>query len=248
MTEPVELLVLGVGDAFSSRYYSSCLALGRGDTWLLVDCPHPIRKMLREASESSGLTLGLEHIEALFLTHLHADHCSGVEGFLYYDHYQLQRKPVVVAYEQVLERLWPQQLAPSMEQTVVRGAEHRYKLRDYAEPISMKEFEPVQVGSFTLRCRTTKHSVPTTAVKVEIDGRTLGYSADTCFDPRLIEWLAPCDLIVHETNVGIHTDIHELNKLPDELRTKMRLIHYPDDFSSSQARIELLQQGRRYRV
>src|SRR5438067_6579272 len=50
-------VTLGVGDAFSARWYSSSLAVGCGDAWLLVDCPHPIRKLLKEASESVGRTL-----------------------------------------------------------------------------------------------------------------------------------------------------------------------------------------------
>src|SRR5262249_835007 len=42
------LLPLGVGEAFTSLYYTSCFALGVDDHWLLIDCPHPVRKMLRE--------------------------------------------------------------------------------------------------------------------------------------------------------------------------------------------------------
>ena len=42
----VRLIPLGVGDAFSARHYTTCLALGVDDSWLLIDCPHPVRKML----------------------------------------------------------------------------------------------------------------------------------------------------------------------------------------------------------
>ena len=51
-----------------------------GGVWLLVDCPHPIRKMMREAK---GTSIDVGDISALCLTHLHADHSSGVEGFGY---------------------------------------------------------------------------------------------------------------------------------------------------------------------
>ena len=71
---------LGVGDAFSARYYSSCLALEAEGTWLLIDCPHPIRKLMREASVAAGVELDADRIAAICLTHLHADHCSGLEG------------------------------------------------------------------------------------------------------------------------------------------------------------------------
>ncbi|MCZ7678706.1 MAG: hypothetical protein M5U28_08020 [Sandaracinaceae bacterium] len=79
-------------------------------------------------------------------------------------------------------------------------------------------------------------------------GRTLGYSADTAFDPSLVEWLSEADLFVHETNYGIHTPYASLAALPPELRARMRLIHYPDDFDLAASAIEPLEAGRRYTV
>jgi hypothetical protein len=73
----LDLLALGVGDAFSAVHYSTCLALRAEGRWLLVDCPHPIRKMMREASLRGGIELDIDGVEAVALTHLHADHASG---------------------------------------------------------------------------------------------------------------------------------------------------------------------------
>ena len=78
------LLVLGVGDAFSARYYSSSFLVGAEGEWLLVDCPHPIRKILREGSAAAGLAVDLDDLTAIALTHLHADHCSGLETAGFY--------------------------------------------------------------------------------------------------------------------------------------------------------------------
>jgi ribonuclease BN (tRNA processing enzyme) len=110
------------------------------------------------------------------------------------------------------------------------------------------EDEPATVGPFTIECRRTIHHIPTTAVRVRAGGRTLGLSADTAFDPSLIEWLAAADLFLHETNHGVHTPYAELAALPAEVRAKMRLIHYPDDFDLAGSAIEPLRQGRAYEV
>src|SRR5437899_2892957 len=59
---------LGVGDAFSSLSYSSCLALGFDGRFLLIDCPHPVRKMLREAAVQTGVPLDLDVVEAVALS------------------------------------------------------------------------------------------------------------------------------------------------------------------------------------
>ena len=56
----------------------------------------------------------------------------------------------------------------------------------------------MKCGPFLVECRRTIHSVPTFAFRITAGDRVLGYSADTAYDPTLIEWLADADLIVHE--------------------------------------------------
>src|SRR6516162_4406626 len=85
------LLPLGVGDAFSARHYSSCLALEADGEWLLVDCPHPIRKLMYEGSAAAGTVLDVAQVRAVVLTHLHADHASGLEGIGFYARFILGR-------------------------------------------------------------------------------------------------------------------------------------------------------------
>jgi ribonuclease BN (tRNA processing enzyme) len=112
--------------------------------------------------------------------------------------------------------------------------------------------KPVDCGPFAVECRRTIHSVPTYALKVTVGGRVFGYSADTAYDPALIEWLAEADLIVHEAttmeHTGVHTPYKKLAALPESVRGKMRLTHYPDDFDVESSVIEPLQQGRSYDV
>src|SRR4051794_10182808 len=88
----VRLIPLGVGNAFTARYYTTALALGLDDDWLLIECPHPIRKMLREASLATGIPLDLDRVRGVALSHLHADHCSGLEDYAYYCYYALGRR------------------------------------------------------------------------------------------------------------------------------------------------------------
>lgn len=107
----VRLLVLGVGDAFSARSYSSCLAVETEGVWLLIDCPHPIRKMMHEASIAAGIAFDVGDVAALVLTHLHADHASGVEGIAFFARYMLDRRLPLLAHPDVLADLWPRHLA-----------------------------------------------------------------------------------------------------------------------------------------
>jgi ribonuclease BN (tRNA processing enzyme) len=252
----VSLIPLGVGDAFSARYYTSCLALGVDDEWLLIDCPHPARKMLRDGSIDLGLTspLDLDRIQAVAVSHLHADHCCGLEDVGYFSFFALNRRMKLLMHPDASVRVWDGLLAAGMEMVQVKSdaAPARKQLSDYFELIDLNATRPVTCGPFSVECRRTIHSVPTFAFRITAGGRVLGYSADTAYDPTLIEWLALADLIVHEatrtTHTGVHTPYEKLAALPESLRAKMRLTHYPDDFDANSSIIEPLRQAHLYRV
>lgn len=246
----LSFLPLGVGDAFSALRYSSCLAVEAEGQVLLIDCPHPIRKMLREASQASGVPLDVDRVAGVALTHLHADHSSGLEGLAYFSFFVLKRKLALLAHPDVTRRLWDGHLAAGMECLIEQhgAAPNPKHFEDYFAHTPLSLEAPVRFGPFTLECRRTYHHLPTTAFRIRAGGRCLGYSADTAFDEGLIAWLAEADLVVHETNHGVHTPYEKLAALPAELRARMRLIHYPDDFALEASNIEPLAQGRRYTV
>jgi len=245
------VLTLGIGDAFSARHYSSCLAVESGGAWILIDCPHPIRKMLREAGAAAGRPLDVEAIAGVVLTHLHADHCSGLEGLGFYGRYVLGRRMPLLAHPRVFDRLWQGHLAAGMQfsdQGPSEGVVERH-LDDFFDWVALDEARPTECGPFRVQCRFTRHSVPTTAVIVEAAGGRLGYSADTAFDPDLVAWLSGASLVIHEAGLGSsHTPYERLLELPDDLRQRLRLIHCPDDFDPATSGIEALRQGCYYPV
>ena len=244
----LRLLALGCGDAFSDRWYSSCFALEAEGTWLLVDCPHPIRKILKEAGDSAGLALDVGDFAGLALTHNHADHASGVEGWAFYSAYHLRRKAVLAAHPLVSKPLWDRHLAETMSPSAPPDAPDDVNRAYYFDVRDLDESAAVEVGPFRIECRRTCHPVPTFALRIRAGGRSIAHSADTTFDPDLIAWLSTADLVIHETNSPPHTPYEKLAALPEAARAKMRLIHYPDDFDLEASAIEPLRQGRLYEV
>ena len=238
----MRLLCLGVGDAFSARWYSTCVAVEHGGTWLLIDCPHPIRKILREGSAVLARALDLANIDAVVLTHRHGDHASGLEGAAFYNQLALRRRTVLVTHPLVMADLWDRYLAATL------SASGQKSQADYFDHRPLSEDGALEFGPFRIECRRTVHAIPTFALRITAGGRTLGLSSDTAYDPSLIDWLAEADLIVHETNVDPHTPYEKLAALPPAIRSRMRLYHYPDNFDAATSLIEPLEPGRLYDV
>ncbi len=239
----MKFIPLGVGDAFTARYYTSCIAIEAEGKWLMVDCPHPIRKVLAEGSKG---TLDIGSFEAVVVTHLHADHSSGLEGFGYFSYFVNKRKARLAAHPDVSARLWDGHLAAGMERLMpsADAAPAPKSFGDYFDLVPL----PATIGPFEIETRRTIHHLPTTALRIRAGGRCLGISSDTAFDPSLIEWLSAADLVIHETNYGVHTPYEKLAALPEAMRKKMRLIHYSDLFDLKSSVIEPLEQGRTYGV
>jgi ribonuclease BN (tRNA processing enzyme) len=253
----LRLLPLGIGNAFSALSYSTCLALEAEGCWLLIDCPHPIRKMMREASAMASaaarttVDFDVAAVHAVVITHLHADHVSGLEGLAFYSHFLLSRKVRLAAHPSVSEPLWNKCLAGGMQRTKpeLGMPEIERRFDDFFELHDVTEQQAWTTGPFTISVRPATHSLPTTSIFVEAAGRKFGYSADTAYDPRLIEWLSRADLIVHEANGGYpHTPYSQLAQLPADLRKKMFVVHYPDGFDPPGREVELLKQGQNYWV
>lgn len=250
----VRLIPLGVGEAFTAEHYTTCMALGVDDDWLLIECPHPIRKMIREASRSASIPLDLDRIRGVALSHLHADHSSGVEDYGFYSFFALGRRAPILMHPAASAHLWDGLLKGGMGETHFGPGTppQIQKLEDYFELIDLDDSAPVTFRPFAIECRPTIHPIPTFAFRITAGNRTLAFSADTAFDPSLIDWLAGADLIVHEAthlkHTGVHTPYAKLAVLPEEIRAKMRLIHYPDDFDGESSVIELLRQGQCYFV
>jgi ribonuclease BN (tRNA processing enzyme) len=243
----MRITALGTGDAFSATRYSSCLLVEHDDTRILVDCPHPIRKILRESTRGR---VDVGDIDALVLTHLHGDHASGLEGYALFARFALQKRARLVAHPALAAHVWPQLQASMSELLHVdddNRPHHRSRLSEddlfVVDHLALDA--SVSIGALHIEARMTIHHIPTTALFFRADdGTRFGYSADTAFDDTLIDWLGRADLVVHETNLGAHTPYAKLAALPETVRSTMRLIHWPDGFDDGHdGAIALLHDG-----
>ena len=238
----MRITVLGTGDAFTSRSFGSSVLIEADDTRFLLDCPDLIHRALKEGTNAARTAADIDDI---VLTHIHGDHCNGLESFGFWRFFAARKgiteaRPRLWTHPQCASRLW-ERLAPAMDAPVD------------GKPMTLSDFfdvrpnaigNPFEIGPIRIETRRTHHPVPTMALRVIHAGKSLGWSCDTNFDRELINWLADCDLIVHEVNhPPVHTPIEKLNELPDALRAKMRLSHLADDFDQSATDMRALSDG-----
>ncbi|MEV8522626.1 MBL fold metallo-hydrolase [Streptomyces sp. NPDC052000] len=137
--------------------------------------------------------IGLYDLDAIFLSHLHADHCIDMCGYFvarYYRHEGGRCAPMPV-------------YAPE-------GAEQRLTTAyaDTPSPSSMSEvfdFHTLKPGSFdigpfSVRTERVCHPVEAYAIRVEHGGRALTYSGDTGPCAALGELAAGADLFLCEAS------------------------------------------------
>jgi ribonuclease BN (tRNA processing enzyme) len=241
---PFEVIVLGVGDTFTTRHHTTALLLCCDGFALAVDCPDRYRSVLRVAAERTGRPLALESIDHVLITHVHGDHMNGLEGVAWYKHFAEGKRVRLLCSPEVRETIWDTRLSGSMSR-LWNGSDYRsLGFDDYFEHVPLAWEGETVAGPFHIRAYRTKHHVPTSAILVEAGGARFGYSADTAFDPDLITFLAEADLVVHETNLGpAHTPYDALAALPEDLRRRMRLIHFPDEMEGMPTAIPMLNEG-----
>lgn len=242
------LVPLGAGDAFTRVFYNSSFLLVAKERVILVDCPSPLRRVLHEASRKSHLDIDVPDIGHIVLTHLHGDHCGGMEELGYYKHYvSRQERPHLYLLEELIQPLWENRLKAGMGGSAAapRMLENFFQPHRWAEgqTFRLANTEP----DLEFEVFRTRHSVPCVGLRVRYGMYSIGYSGDGEFDPARIDFLKDCDLIVHECGeTPNHTRLEDLKGLPKQLRDKMLLIHVPDDFRYFESDIPVASEGAVY--
>lgn len=256
----MELEVLGVGNAFAARHYNTSFLL-RAERWFLIDGPQALFRLLRERA------IPLEKINDVIVTHVHGDHVSGLETLMLWKKYGEGNRIRLHTTEAVYRDL--EQLFFGRFRTTFNGDYSRIvttELPDYVEFHELAENGATAITpSVSVEVRYNWHPVATLGLKLIFDGATIGIGGDTCYRPPLLkqlreegvlsesryrklsgDWLWDADLIYHEVDrlePSPHTLENDLLELPEQVRRKIRLVHFPDDFD--ERTLPLAREGER---
>jgi ribonuclease BN (tRNA processing enzyme) len=246
----LQLFFIGVGSTFASTLRQTNFLIIKGDTHIQIDYGMTGPSALLETAGLKTTDIG-----NLSITHSHADHAGGVEAVGLLNRYVGQKflgKPKIklIITEEYQNILWDRTLRGGMEYNEEEmGSKRTLGLGDYSDIVrpTWKTHQPRQIfeldfNGIHLEFFRTKH-IPDTAPGWEASFISYGLfidehvfvSVDTRFDRELIDMYANKSTVMfHDVQFfpeGVHAPLDKLRGLPDDIKRKMRLMHYSDDWA-----------------
>ena len=165
----MKLTLLGVWGPFPAPDGGcSSYLVEDSDTKILLDCGSGALSKLR------ALYPDLPALDAIVLSHMHADHAGEIHLFRYMCEFGLMQSPLRV-FSPETDKLW-------------------FPVFD---PIQTTDGMQATVGSLTLRFTSVRHAVPTTGVRItDANGHSLFYTGDTGWFDGLIDAAKGADLLL----------------------------------------------------
>jgi len=151
--------------------------------------------------------LPLENVDAVVLSHSHADHWSDLSGFHVASRYRYERSGIPVygtAETKEIADLMPGNLAPTFSWTVTGGGDR------------------FVVGPFRFTMDTTDHYVETLAMRIdETGGASIVYSADTGPEWSMAKLGSRVDLAIVEATYGTDVEAEGMKHLSARMAGEM---------------------------
>jgi ribonuclease BN (tRNA processing enzyme) len=177
----LKLTVIGFWGGYPKKNEaSSGYLLEHNDFHLLIDCGSGVLSKLQNYLEP-------EQLQAVVLSHYHPDHIADIGV--------LQHARLIQGF-----------LGKSFGTLPIYG--HNLDMQEF-EKLTYKNItaaipyhpnELLAVGPYSIRFLQTNHPVACYAMRIEVDGKVLVYTADTSFKEELIDFSRNADLLLCECN------------------------------------------------
>jgi len=247
----LSLFFIGVGSAFSKRQFQTNLLIVKGDTHILVDCGTKTPQALYELGHP------ITDIETYLITHSHADHIGGLEEAMLLGRYVTRKKPRIIVTKIYQNLLWDMSLRggagfneEKSGMTLSFGDMWEVVYPEWQECYP-RETHEIDVGPVNLKLFRTMH-IPDHpgswknsfwSCGLIIDNKVM-FTSDSRFDLELLETFTSSfdlEVIFHDCQFftgGVHASLDELNTLPSEMKKKMILVHYGDNWEDFEGKVK----------
>jgi ribonuclease BN (tRNA processing enzyme) len=234
----MQLRFVGCGDAFGSGgRLNTCFHVSGRAANFLIDCGATALPALKR------LEIDRDAIDLVLITHFHGDHFAGLPFLLLDAQFSRRTRPLVIAGPQGIETRLREVMDVLFEHSSKTVQRFDLSVVELA-PGERRSFGAVTVTPFPVVHGTS--GGPFLAYRVEAEGRTLAYSADTEWTETLIPLAHDADLFIAEAYmydkvVKNHLSLMTLEPhLPAIGAKRLVLTHMSEDVLSRLDQIEHL--------
>ncbi|PAY09872.1 MULTISPECIES: MBL fold metallo-hydrolase [Bradyrhizobium] len=223
----MQLQFVGCGDAFGSGgRFNTCFHVTGASANFLIDCGASSLPALKR------LEIDRNAIDLILITHFHGDHFAGLPFFLLDAQFSRRTRPLVIAGPEGIETKLPAVMEVMFEHS------SRTKQRFDLSVVTLAPQERCSFGEVTVTPYPVVHGEsggPFLAYRIEAEGRTVCYSADTEWTDALIPAAQDADLFIAEAYtydkmVKNHLSLKALEAhLPAINAKRVVLTHMSDD-------------------
>lgn len=237
--------MLGTGNAFAKKYYNNNALLRSNGYQLMIDCGITAPAALYRIGQP------LDEIDAVLVTHIHADHIGGLEEYAFRMKFEYKKHPVLYVPSTLVHPLWEHSLKGGLSQGEWQS------IADFFEVRLLEEGKPTVItDGLAVEIIQTEHIPDKLSYSLLFNNRFF-YSSDMRFNPELVTSLVRDRgaVVFHDcqlTNPGaVHATLDELLTLPDDVQEHVYLMHYSDNkpsFEGKSGRMAFIEQHVVYTI
>ncbi len=173
-------------------------------------------------------------LEALILSHLHADHFADIYPFrLYLNFERPQKKMTVYAPKEA-----PEQLSSVLSERGKEIFKRKLNFKGIKEGVH-------RIGNFKVTFANMVHDIDSFAIKVEMGSKSLVYTSDTAYNDKLAKLAEGADLLLAEATLNVkvkdvrHMTAYEAGQLAKDAGVKkLVLTHVWPTFKDKNTKAE----------
>ncbi len=223
----MHLQFVGCGDAFGSGgRFNTCFHVAGETVNFLIDCGASSLIALKR------LRIDLHRIDAILITHFHADHCGGIPFFILDAQFGKRARPLTIAGPFGLTEWFER----SMETAFPNSSQVQQKFDLHL--VTLNERISKDLGALRVTPFPVVHGSsggPFFAYRIEAEGRTVAYSGDTEWTDTLLQASRDADLFIVECyaygkQIRNHLDLASLSaNMPRIDARRIVLTHMSED-------------------